>query len=123
MAASRNRTLFFTHPDIQKGKLASAFSNMYTKEYMYITRRNVSNIPSFYKNLTHPTSLHSVCSILHYLSVCITADRAGGERLGESNFIRRWDVAVPSTSDIYSLMYTEQYQCVVNYFTIRTSYN
>ena len=33
---------------------------------------------------TLPTSLRSVCSILHYLSFCITADRADRERLGES---------------------------------------
>ena len=35
---------------------------------------------------TLPTSLCSVCNILHYLSVCITAVSAGGERLGESFF-------------------------------------
>ena len=53
---------------------------------------------------TLPTSLRSVCSILHYLSVCITAVSAGGERLGES-FLRKTKVggAVHSKSDIYSL--------------------
>ena len=52
---------------------------------------------------TLPTSLRSVCSILHYLSVCITAVSAGGERLGESFLRKTKGWAVRSKSDIYSL--------------------
>ena len=75
-----------------------------SKEYTYITRKRDSNIPSSYKHLTHPTSPRYICSRLHYLSVCITADRAGGERLGESNLCKTMECYCPSTSDIYSLI-------------------
>ena len=53
-----------------------------------------------------PTSLRSVCSILHYLFVCITAIIAGRERLREC-FLRKTKgggEAVRSKSDIYSLV-------------------
>ena len=51
-----------------------------TKEYIiYITLRMDSTLHRLQLDgLSQP--LHSVCSILHYLSVCITADRAGGEK-------------------------------------------
>ena len=39
---------------------------------IYITRRTDSSPPLSYKKSTHPTSPRYVCSILHYLSVCIT---------------------------------------------------
>ena len=56
-----------------------------------------------WKALSQP-SLRSVCSILHYLSVCITAVSAGGERLGESFLLKTKGGAVLSKSDIYSLV-------------------
>ena len=34
------------------------------------------------------TSPRLLCSILHYLSVCVTAHRSGWERLGESTFFK-----------------------------------
>ena len=72
---------------------------MWVYQRKYIISRKDSN-----KKSTHTTSPRSVCSILHYLSVCITAINAGGERLGES-FPRKtkWG-AVCSKSDIYSLI-------------------
>ena len=60
-----------------------------TKEYIiYITLRTDSPPPSSSVGSTLPTSLLYVCSILHYLFVCITAVSAGVERLGES-FLRK----------------------------------
>ena len=52
---------------------------------------------------TLPTSLHSVCSIFQYLSVCLTADRAGRERLGECFLWTRKGGTDPSITNIYSL--------------------
>ena len=48
---------------------------------IFIIDRRVCTPPLLSGGSTHPTSLRSVCSILQYLSVCITADRAGRERL------------------------------------------
>ena len=71
-----------------------------------ISDRRVRAPPSLSIGSTLPTSLRSVCSILLYLSVCITADRAGRERLGEC-FLRTTKGGTdPSITNIYSLMRT-----------------
>ena len=62
----------------------------------YTCTRTPKNIQYIHWERTapHPVVLNwdsflcSVCCILHYLSVCITADRAGGERLGEASQIK-----------------------------------
>ena len=51
---------------------------------IYILLKTDTTPPSSLTKLPHPTSPRLLCSILHYLSVCITAHRAGGERLGET---------------------------------------
>ena len=53
--------------------------------------------------LSQPLSVLSACNILHYLSVCITAVIAGGERLGECFLQKTKGGSVRSKSDIYSL--------------------
>ena len=67
--------------------IGSATKSFATKEYISLVERTAAP-PLSYKKSTHPTSPRYVCSILHFLSVCITAERAGRERLGESTFCK-----------------------------------
>ena len=83
-----------------------------------------SRPPSSSVESTLPTSLRNVCSILHYLSVCITAVSAGRERLGESFLWKTKVLAVRSKSDTYSLVKTfssRKVKCVSN-LSIRSSF-
>ena len=60
-----------------------------SKEYTYMyPTENGHHSPVVLKKLTNPTAPRLICSVLHYLSICITAHRAGGERLGESTFFK-----------------------------------
>ena len=46
--------------------------SLWRNQRIFISDRRVSPPPSLSRRSTHPTSLRSVCSILQYLSVCIT---------------------------------------------------
>ena len=62
---------------------------------MYITLRTDSP----------PSHNSSLCLQYRYLSVCITADRAGGERLRECFLRKTKGCAVPSQSDILYILW------------------
>ena len=71
---------------------------------IFISDRRVSPPPPLLsRGSTHPTSLRSVCRILQYLSVSITADRAGRKRLGECFLWTMKGGTDPSITKKYSL--------------------
>ena len=57
----------------------------------------------------HPTSPRSVCSIF---STTWPSDREGGERLGELHLCKLMAGAVPSITNIYSLVSTLSFFCL-----------
>ena len=64
---------------------------------------------SSYKDVTHPTSPRSVCRIY---STTWPSDREGGERLGELHLCNLKAGAVPSITNIYSLVSTLSFFCL-----------
>ena len=73
------------------------------KEYISLLERTA---PPFVFSWKDSSNLSPLClqHILHYLSVCITAHRAGRDRLGESFQLKTMGGAVLSKSDMYSLV-------------------
>ena len=54
--------------------------------------------PFVFQTFDSPNLFPLVC-VLHYLHYCCPSDRAGGERLGESNVCKTIAGAVPSITD------------------------
>ena len=81
---------------------------------IYIPRRRDSNIPSSYKNLTHPTSPCLLCRQLYRRTGSAVNWRQSGERLGESNVCKTIGCCCPFYEwYVYSILWVLPYSRVI----------